>query len=261
MKQYLDIVKYVLENGKIKDDRTGTGTLSSFGYQTRFDLSIGKFPLVTVKKTWFKGIIHELLWILSGDTNIKYLNKNNVHIWDDWADENGDLGLVYGRQWRRWNNEIDQIQNVINEIKVNPNSRRLIINAWNVSDIDKMALPPCHMMFQFYVIDNTLSCHLYQRSADIFLGVPFNIAEYSLLTMMIAQCTNLKLGEFVYTLGDLHLYKNHIELAKEMITREPYELPYVTLNTNITDIDDFKYDDIILHDYNFHPTMKASVSV
>lgn len=264
MKQYLDLLDHVLTNGSTKADRTGTGTKSVFGYQMRFNLQKG-FPLLTTKKLHLKSIIYELLWFLNGDTNIKYLNENNVKIWDDWADENGDLGHIYGYQWRSWpasnNKHIDQIFNVINDIKNNPNSRRLIVSAWNVGELDKMALPPCHILFQFYVADGKLSCQLYQRSADIFLGVPFNIASYALLTMMIAQVTNLKLGDFVHTLGDAHIYLNHIEQTKLQLSREPRKLPIMRINPNVKNIFDFKYDDFELTDYNPHPHIKGAISV
>lgn len=264
MKQYLDLLDHVLTNGSTKSDRTGTGTKSVFGYQMRFNLQEG-FPLLTTKKLHLKSIIHELLWFLNGDTNIKYLNENNVKIWNDWADKNGDLGHIYGYQWRSWpagnNKHIDQISNVINDIKNNPNSRRLIVSAWNVGELNKMALPPCHILFQFYVADGKLSCQLYQRSADIFLGVPFNIASYALLTMMMAQVTNLKLGDFVHTLGDAHIYLNHIEQTKLQLSREPRKLPTMKINTNIKNIFDFKYDDFNLTDYNPHPHIKGAISV
>ncbi len=263
MQQYLDLLSNILNNGSIKQDRTGTGTKGIFGYQMRFDLSKG-FPLLTTKKLHTKSIIYELLWFLKGDTNIKYLNDNKVSIWDEWADKNGDLGPIYGHQWRHWDKEngyVDQIDNIINEIKTNPSSRRLIVNAWNVAQIDKMALPPCHCMFQFYVADNKLSLQLYQRSADVFLGVPFNIASYSLLLSMIAQVTGLKCGDFVHTLGDAHLYLNHIEQAKEQLTRTPYPLPTLKLNPNIKDINNFAFEDIKIENYLSHPHIKADVSV
>ena len=247
-----------------KEDRTGTGTISVFGYQMRFDLQKG-FPLLTTKKLHTKSIFHELLWFLKGDTNVKYLQENGVRIWNEWADENGDLGPIYGYQWRSWHSNdgrvIDQISEVIDQIKTNPNSRRLIVSAWNVGDLDKMALPPCHTLFQFYVADGKLSCQLYQRSADVFLGLPFNIASYSLLTMMIAQVTGLKPGEFVHTLGDAHIYLNHIEQVKLQLTREPRKLPVLKLNPEITDIFDFTYDDIKVENYNPHPAIKGEVSV
>ena len=264
MQAYLDLLRWVLENGTKKDDRTNTGTLSYFGYQMRFDLRQG-FPLVTTKKCHLRSIIHELLWFLKGDTNIRYLNENGVSIWDEWADENGELGPVYGKQWRSWptaNGEtIDQIATLISQIKQNPDSRRLIVSAWNVQEIEKMALPPCHCLFQFYVADNRLSCQLYQRSADIFLGVPFNIASYALLTMMIAQVTGLELGDFVHTLGDAHLYSNHIEQAKTQLAREPYPLPTMHINPAIKDIHQFSFEDFILKDYQHHPVIKAPIAV
>lgn len=264
MKQYLDLCKHVLEQGEYKEDRTHTGTLSTFGYQMRFDLQEG-FPLVTTKKLHLKSIIHELLWFIHGDTNVKYLQENGVRIWNEWADENGDLGPVYGHQWRKWESNdgkiIDQLSNVIDEIKTNPNSRRLIINAWNVGDLDKMKLPPCHMMFQFYVANNKLSCQLYQRSADVFLGVPFNIASYALLTMMIAQVCDLELGEFVHTLGDTHIYTNHLEQVKLQLTREPRSLPKMKLNKQVKSIFDFKYEDFELTEYDPHPHIPGQVAV
>ncbi len=274
MKQYTDLLKHIIDNGVEKGDRTGTGTISVFGYQMRFDLQEG-FPLVTTKKLHLKSIIHELLWFLNGDTNIAYLKENNVKIWDDWADNNGDLGPVYGHQWRNWNSEgIDQISEVIEMIKTNPNSRRLIVTAWNPSVLpdtsvsfaenvanNKAALPPCHAFFQFYVADGKLSCQLYQRSADTFLGVPFNIASYALLTMMVAQVCNLKPGDFVHTLGDTHLYLNHIEQAKLQLTREPRPLPTMTINPEIKSIFDFKYEDFELSNYNPHPHIKGAISV
>lgn len=264
MQQYLDLLTHVLNNGTKKEDRTGTGTYSVFGHQTRYDLSEG-FPMVTTKKLHLKSIIHELLWFLSGDTNIKYLKENGVRIWDEWADENGDLGPVYGYQWRSWpapdGRHIDQISNLIEMIKKNPDSRRLIVSAWNPALIDEMALPPCHCLFQFYVADGKLSCQLYQRSADIFLGVPFNIASYSLLTLMIAQVCGLKPGEFVHTLGDAHLYSNHIDQAREQITRKPFGLPEMHLNPHVTNIFDFKFEDFELVGYEAHPTIKAPIAV
>ena len=264
MKQYLEMMKYVLENGIDKSDRTGTGTRSVFGYQTRYNLSAG-FPLVTTKKCHLRSIIHELLWFLQGDTNIKYLKDNNVSIWDEWADENGNLGPVYGKQWRKWEAPngkiIDQISNVVEQIKKNPNSRRLIVSAWNPADVDKMALPPCHTLFQFYVINNKLSCQLYQRSADIFLGVPFNIASYSLLTMMIAQVCGLELGDFVHTIGDAHIYSNHFEQCKLQLSREPYPLPTMKINPNIKDIFSFKFEDFELQNYQCHPKITAPIAV
>lgn len=264
MKQYLDLCQHILENGVQKKDRTGTGTISVFGYQMRFDLSEG-FPLLTTKKLHLKSIIYELLWFLKGDTNIRYLNEHGVTIWDEWADENGDLGPVYGHQWRSWpdgkGGNIDQISQVVEQIKNNPDSRRLIVNAWNVADIDEMALPPCHCMFQFYVADGKLSCQLYQRSADVFLGVPFNIASYSLLTMMIAQVTGLKPGEFVHTFGDAHIYLNHIEQVKLQLTRTPKTLPKMKINPDVRSIFDFSYEDFQIVDYDPHPHIKGEVSV
>lgn len=264
MQQYLDLLTHVLNNGTKKEDRTGTGTYSVFGYQTRYDLSEG-FPMVTTKKLHLKSIIHELLWFLSGDTNIKYLKDNGVRIWDEWADENGDLGPVYGYQWRSWpapdGRHIDQISNLVEMIKKNPDSRRLIVSAWNPALIEEMALPPCHCLFQFYVANGKLSCQLYQRSADIFLGVPFNIASYSLLTLMIAQVCGLKPGEFVHTLGDAHLYSNHIEQAREQIIRKPFPLPEMHLNPHVTNIFDFKFEDFELVGYEAHPTIKAPIAV
>ncbi|MDR3346241.1 MAG: thymidylate synthase [Campylobacteraceae bacterium] len=263
MKQYLDLMRFVRENGVFKDDRTGTGTYSVFGYQMRFDLNKG-FPLITTKKCHLKSIIHELLWFLQGSTNIKYLKENGVKIWDEWADENGDLGPVYGAQWRSWRGtqrRIDQIQELISQIKSNPNSRRLIVSAWNVAELDKMALAPCHAFFQFYVAEGKLSCQLYQRSADIFLGVPFNIASYALLTMMIAQVCGLKLGDFVHTFGDAHLYSNHLEQADLQLSRTPFQLPTLKINPDIKDIFDFKYEDFELLNYEAHPHIKADVAV
>ena len=264
MQQYINLLNHVLRNGTAKDDRTNTGTISTFGYQMRFNMEQG-FPLVTTKKCHLKSIIHELLWFLTGDTNIRYLKQNGVSIWDEWADADGQLGPVYGKQWRSWSdqngNTIDQIQNLINEIKTNPNSRRLIVNAWNVAEIDKMALPPCHAMFQFYVANGKVSCQLYQRSADVFLGVPFNIASYSLLLMMVAHVTNLQPGEFVHTLGDAHLYINHLEQAKLQITRTPFSAPKMLINPHVKSIFDFKYEDFCLVDYNYHPAIKAPIAV
>lgn len=264
MKQYHDLMRHVLENGAKKEDRTGTGTLSVFGHQMRFDLSEG-FPMVTTKKLHLKSIVHELLWFLAGDTNIKYLKDNGVRIWDEWADENGNLGPVYGYQWRSWptpnGGSIDQITNLVNMIKKNPDSRRLIVSAWNPSLIDQMALPPCHCLFQFYVADGKLSCQLYQRSADIFLGVPFNIASYSLLTLMVAQVCGLKPGEFVHTFGDAHLYTNHIEQAKEQLSRKEFKLPEMHLNPHVTNLFDFKFEDFELVGYEAHPHIKAAVAV
>jgi len=264
MKPYLDLMRHVLEHGTDKSDRTGTGTRSVFGYQMRFNLQDG-FPLLTTKKLHLRSIIHELLWFLRGDTNIQYLRDNNVTIWDEWADENGDLGPVYGYQWRSWptpdGGSIDQIANLIEQIKRNPDSRRLIVSAWNPALVDEMALPPCHAMFQFYVAAGKLSCQLYQRSADIFLGVPFNIASYALLTMMLAQVCGLQAGEFVHTLGDAHLYSNHFEQAKLQLTREPRPLPTMTLNPAVDNLFDFKYEDFELSGYDPHPHIKAAVAV
>lgn len=264
MKQYLDLLDYVLKNGTTKEDRTGTGTISVFGYQMRFDLSNG-FPLLTTKKLHLKSIIHELLWFLNGDTNVKYLQENGVRIWNEWADENGELGPVYGHQWRSWpnynGNSIDQISNVINQIKKNPDSRRLIVSAWNVAEVENMALPPCHTLFQFYVSNGKLSLQLYQRSADIFLGVPFNIASYALLLMMVAQVTDLQVGEFIHTLGDAHIYKNHLEQVHEQLSRQPRALPTMKLNQNVKDIFNFHFEDFSLEDYNPHPHIKGIVAV
>ena len=264
MKQYLDLMKHVLENGIDKGDRTGTGTRSVFGYQMRFNLADG-FPLVTTKKIHTRSVIHELLWFLKGDNNIKYLKENGVSIWDEWADEDGNLGPVYGVQWRSWPTatgaSIDQITQVIDQIRNNPNSRRLIVNAWNVAEIEHMALPPCHTFFQFYVADGKLSCQLYQRSADIFLGVPFNIDSYALLTLMIAQVTGLEPGDFVHTLGDAHLYSNHFEQTELQLQREPRPLPTMKLNPSITNIFDFSYEDFTLENYDPHPHIKAPVAV
>lgn len=264
MKQYLDLCKHVLENGTKKEDRTGTGTISTFGYQMRFNLKEG-FPVVTTKKLHLKSIIHELLWFLNGDTNVKYLQDNGVRIWNEWADENGELGPVYGHQWRSWptpdGRSIDQISNLIHQIKNNPDSRRLIVNAWNVADVDNMALPPCHCLFQFYVADGKLSCQLYQRSADIFLGVPFNIASYALLTMMIAQVCDLEPGEFIHTLGDAHIYTNHLEQVELQLTRNPRALPKMKLNPEVKDIFSFRFEDFTLEDYDPHPHIKGVVSV
>lgn len=264
MQEYLKLVKHIINNGVEKADRTGTGTLSVFGYQMRFDLSKG-FPLVTTKKCHLRSIIHELLWFLKGDTNIKYLNDNKVTIWDEWANPNGDLGPVYGKQWRSWpdksGNHIDQIKNLIRDIKSTPDSRRLIVSAWNVGDLDEMALAPCHAFFQFYVANNRLSCQLYQRSADVFLGVPFNIASYALLTMMVAQVCDLEVGDFVHTLGDAHLYSNHMEQANLQLQRKPFPSPQMKLNKNIRDIDSFTYDDFTLENYECHSAIKAPVAV
>lgn len=264
MKQYLELCKHVLENGVQKEDRTGTGTISTFGYQMRFDLAEG-FPVVTTKKLHLKSIIHELLWFLAGDTNVKYLQEKGVRIWNEWADENGNLGPVYGHQWRSWTsadgNTVDQISQLIEQIKTNPDSRRLIVNAWNVGDVEKMALPPCHCLFQFHVADGKLSCQLYQRSADIFLGVPFNIASYALLTLMVAQVCDLKPGEFIHTLGDAHIYNNHLEQVKLQLTRDPYPLPKMKINPDVKDIFQFKYEDFELVGYEAHPHIKGVVSV
>ncbi len=264
MKQYLDLMRHVRDHGVVKEDRTGTGTRSVFGYQMRFDLAEG-FPVVTTKKLHLKSIIHELLWFLSGDTNIKYLSENGVRIWDEWADENGDLGPVYGSQWRSWptpeGQHIDQISQLIEQIKTNPDSRRLIVSAWNVACVDSMALPPCHTLFQFYVAEGKLSCQLYQRSADIFLGVPFNIASYALLTLMVAQVTSLQPGEFIHTFGDAHLYSNHLEQANLQLQREPHSLPRMKLNPEVKSIFDFKFEDFELTDYLAHPHIAAPVAV
>ena len=264
MKQYLELMRHVRDTGARKEDRTGTGTLSVFGQQMRFDLSEG-FPLVTTKKCHLKSIIHELLWFLSGDTNISYLQDNGVRIWNEWADEEGNLGPVYGYQWRSWpaadGRHIDQISQVIDQIRNTPDSRRIIVSAWNVGEIDNMALPPCHMMFQFYVADGKLSCQLYQRSADLFLGVPFNIASYALLTMMIAQVCELAPGDFVHTLGDAHLYTNHLEQTDEQLSRKPYPLPVMKINPEVKSIFDFKFEDFELVGYEAHPHIKAAVAV
>jgi len=264
MKQYLDLMAHVREHGAQKGDRTGTGTLSVFGYQMRFDLSQG-FPLVTTKKLHLRSIIHELLWFLAGDTNIKYLKDNGVRIWDEWADENGDLGPVYGAQWRSWPDSsetgVDQIADVIERIKTTPDSRRLMVSAWNPAQVDNMALPPCHCLFQFYVADGKLSCQLYQRSADIFLGVPFNIASYALLTHMVAQVCGLKVGDFVHTLGDAHLYLNHLEQTDEQLSRSLLELPKLVLNPKITAIEQFKYEDFEISGYQSHPHIAGKVAV
>jgi thymidylate synthase len=264
MKQYQELMRHVLERGVKKSDRTGTGTQSVFGYQMRFDLNEG-FPLVTTKKMHLKSIIHELLWFLKGDTNVQYLKENGVTIWDEWADANGNLGPVYGHQWRSWptpdGGHVDQIADLLKQLQSNPDSRRLIVSAWNVADIPKMALAPCHALFQFYVADGKLSCQLYQRSADIFLGVPFNIASYALLTMMIAQVVGLKLGDFVHTLGDAHLYSNHLEQAREQLSRDCRALPTMTLNGEIKDIFDFSFDDFVLSGYEPHAAIKAPIAV
>ncbi len=264
MRQYLDLMRHVREQGARKEDRTGTGTLSVFGYQMRFDLSAG-FPALTTKKLHLRSIIHELLWFLSGETNVRYLQKNGVTIWDEWADENGDLGPIYGYQWRSWpacdGRYIDQIAQVLEQIRRTPDSRRIIVSAWNVGELDSMALPPCHAFFQFYVADGRLSCQLYQRSADIFLGVPFNIASYALLTMMIAQVSRLAPGDFVHTLGDAHLYLNHLEQADLQLTRKPRKLPRMRLNPGVTSLFDFHYEDFHLEHYDPHPHIKAPVAV
>ena len=264
MRQYLDILDRILKEGVEKGDRTGTGTLSIFGTQSRYNLEEG-FPLLTTKKLYLKGIIYELLWFLKGDTNIKFLQDNNVHIWDEWADENGELGPVYGHQWRSWpdyNGEaIDQIQYVLDQIKNNPNSRRMIVSAWNVAEVNKMALPPCHTMFQFYVAEGRLSCQLYQRSADIFLGVPFNIASYALLLMMVAHVTGLEPGEFIHTFGDAHIYRNHFDQIREQLSREPRPLPRMVLNPEVKSIFDYKYEDFTLEGYDPWPAIKGVVSV
>jgi len=266
MRQYLDLLQHVLDNGAVKTDRTGTGTRSVFGHQMRFDLTGDRFPVLTTKKLHLRSIIHELLWFLRGDTNIGYLKENKVRIWDEWADpETGELGPVYGHQWRSWptpdGGHVDQIAQVIDQIKHNPDSRRMMVCAWNVGQIDQMALPPCHCLFQFYVADGKLSCQLYQRSADIFLGVPFNIASYALLTRMAAQVTGLKAGEFIHTLGDAHLYSNHIEQAQEQLTRDPRPLPVMKINAVVDDIFDFTYEDFELQNYDPHPHIKAVVAV
>ena len=263
MKQYLDLARLVLEKGVQKGDRTGTGTISHFGHQMRFNLSEG-FPLVTTKKLHLKSIIHELLWFLKGDTNIKYLKENGVRIWDEWADENGNLGKIYGHQWRSWEGDgftIDQIQEVVDTLKNNPDSRRIIVSAWNVAQLDQMALPPCHCFMQFYVANGKLSLQLYQRSADLFLGVPFNIASYSLLLLMMAQVTGLEAGEFIHTFGDVHIYNNHIDQIKEQLAREPYKLPTMVLNKEVSNIFDFKYEDFTLVGYEAHPHIKGEVAV
>lgn len=264
MQQYLDLLRHVRDNGTIKSDRTGTGTRSVFGYQMRFDLSQG-FPCLTTKKLHLRSIIYELLWFLRGDTNIKYLNEHKVSIWDEWADTQGNLGHVYGYQWRSWPTpsgaHIDQISRVVESLKTNADSRRHIVSAWNVADIDTMALPPCHCLFQFYVADGKLSCQLYQRSADLFLGVPFNIASYALLTMMMAQVTGLEAGEFIHTLGDVHIYNNHLEQVEEQLSREPRSLPVMTLNGDIRSLFDFDYADFTLSDYDPYPTIKAPIAI
>lgn len=264
MQQYLDLLRHIKNNGTIKSDRTGTGTISTFGYQMRFDLSQG-FPLLTTKKLHLRSIIYELLWFLRGDTNIRYLHKHNVTIWDEWADPNGDLGHIYGYQWRSWptpdGKHIDQITQVIDQIRKNPDSRRLIVSAWNVAEIDTMALPPCHTLFQFYVADNKLSCQLYQRSADVFLGVPFNIASYALLTQMVAQVTGLEVGTFVHTLGDAHIYLNHTEQVDLQLSRTPRALPVMKINPDVRSIFDFQYEDFSLENYDPYPSIKAPIAV
>lgn len=264
MKQYLDLMQHIIDHGAERSDRTGVGTRSVFGYQMRFNLEEG-FPIITTKKLHIRSIIYELIWFLRGDTNVRYLQENGVRIWNEWADEKGELGPVYGSQWRSWTTpdqgSIDQITNLIYEIKNNPHSRRLIVSAWNVADIDKMALPPCHLLFQFYVVNQALSCQLYQRSADIFLGVPFNIASYALLTHMIAQVCNLKVGEFVHTFGDVHLYNNHVEQAETQLKRQPFTLPNIKINDQVISIFDYQYDDFELINYQAHPHIKADVAV
>jgi thymidylate synthase len=264
MQAYHDLLRLILENGTVKTDRTGTGTRSIFGHQMRFDLGAG-FPLVTTKKLHLRSIIYELLWFLQGDTNVKFLNENKVTIWDEWADVNGDLGPIYGYQWRSWpaadGRHIDQITQVVDQIKRTPDSRRLVVSAWNVGDLEKMALSPCHALFQFYVADGKLSCQLYQRSADVFLGVPFNIASYALLTMMVAQVCDLQPGDFVHTFGDAHLYLNHLDQAREQLSREPRPLPSMTLNPQVRSIFDFQYSDFTLENYDPHPAIKAPIAV
>ena len=264
MKQYLDLLSHVLEGGTRKEDRTGTGTISTFGYQMRFDLSDG-FPLMTTKKLHLKSILHELLWFLNGDTNTKYLNDHGVRIWNEWADENGNLGHIYGYQWRSWptpdGKGIDQISRIVESIQANPDSRRHVVSAWNVGDLDRMALPPCHILFQFYVAEGKLSCQLYQRSADIFLGVPFNIASYAFLLLMVAQATGLEPGEFIHTLGDAHIYLNHLDQARLQLTRSPKSLPTVRLNPDIKSVFDFTFEDFVVENYNPHPHIKGAISV
>lgn len=264
MQQYLDLLQHILNTGVQKNDRTGTGTISAFGYQMRFDLQQG-FPLVTTKKLHVKSIIYELLWFLKGETNVAYLKENGVSIWNEWADENGELGPVYGKQWRSWKGAdgktVDQISGLIQQIKTNPDSRRLIVSAWNVADLPKMALMPCHALFQFYVAEGKLSCQLYQRSADVFLGVPFNIASYALLTMMIAQVCNLQPGEFIHSFGDVHIYNNHLEQVNLQLSRKPYSLPTMKINPQVKNIFDFTYEDFTLENYQFHPAIKAPVAV
>ncbi len=264
MQQYLDLLKHILDTGATKSDRTGTGTTSCFGYQMRFDLQKG-FPLVTTKRLHLKSIIYELLWFLKGETNIKYLNDHGVSIWNEWADENGELGPVYGKQWRNWQGAdgqvIDQISDAVRQIKNNPDSRRIIVSAWNVADLSKMALMPCHALFQFYIADGKLSCQLYQRSADVFLGIPFNIASYALLTMMMAQVCDLEPGDFIHTFGDVHIYNNHIEQVKLQLSRTPYPLPTMRLNPVVKNIFDFIYEDFTLENYQYHPAIKAPIAV
>jgi len=264
MRQYLDLLQTILDHGIEKGDRTGTGTLSLFGYQTRFNLQDG-FPILTTKKLHLKSIIYELIWFLRGDSNVKYLNEHGVRIWDEWADEKGNLGPVYGVQWRKWRTAdgriVDQILRVVDQIKTNPDSRRIIVNAWNPGEVEKMALPPCHLLFQFYVANGQLSCQLYQRSADVFLGVPFNIASYALLTMMMAQVCDLEPGEFVHTFGDVHLYSNHFEQARLQLTRQPYPLPQMKINPEVKSIFEFQYEDFELRNYQYHPHIKAAVAV
>ena len=264
MRQYLDLLQHILDHGVDKTDRTGTGTRSVFGHQMRFDLEAG-FPLVTTKKMFTKGIIHELLWFLQGSTNVRYLQEHGVRIWDEWADENGELGPVYGAQWRSWpgpdGEPIDQVARVVEQIRANPDSRRHLVCAWNVAEVDKMALPPCHCLFQFYVANGRLSCQLYQRSADVFLGVPFNIASYALLTMMVARVTGLKPGEFVHTFGDVHIYSNHMAQVREQLTREPFPLPTMHLNPEVTDLFAFRFEDFDLRDYQCHPKLTAPIAV
>jgi thymidylate synthase len=264
MQQYLTLVRHILDHGAPKSDRTGTGTLSVFGYQMRFDLAAG-FPMVTTKKLHLRSIIHELLWFLAGDTNVRYLNENKVSIWDEWADANGELGPIYGYQWRSWpaadGRHIDQISRVVDDLRTNPDSRRHIVSAWNVGDLDKMALSPCHALFQFYVAEGRLSCQLYQRSADVFLGVPFNIASYALLTMMVAQVCDLQPGEFIHTLGDAHLYVNHLDQANEQLRRDPRPLPVMKLNPDVRSIFDFQFGDFTLEQYDPHPSIKAPIAV
>jgi thymidylate synthase len=264
MRQYLDLLQTILDHGIEKGDRTGTGTLSLFGYQTRFNLQDG-FPILTTKKLHLKSIIYELIWFLRGDSNVKYLNEHGVRIWDEWADEKGNLGPVYGVQWRKWRTAdgriVDQISRVVDQIKTNPDSRRIIVNAWNPGEVEKMALPPCHLLFQFYVANGQLSCQLYQRSADVFLGVPFNIASYALLTMMMAQVCDLEPGEFVHTFGDVHLYSNHFEQARLQLTRQPYPLPQMKINPDVKSIFEFQYEDFDLRNYQYHPHIKAAVAV